>query len=61
MSDNNVLDPSIILHSTSQVATSLQSPYDAIAAAVHAIMLQVGFRFAGLGDDARQGINNTSA
>jgi proteasome inhibitor subunit 1 (PI31) len=59
MSDKNVLDPAIILHTTGQVATILQSPYDAIAAAVHAIMLGVGFRFSGLGDDARQGINNT--
>ncbi|KAI7907006.1 PI31 proteasome regulator N-terminal-domain-containing protein [Cokeromyces recurvatus] len=52
----NILDPSVILHSTSQIATELKDPYDAIAAATHAIMLSVGFRFAGLGDDARQGI-----
>lgn len=55
MSTSNVLDPSVILHSTSQVITELKSPYDALAAASHAIMLGVGFRFAGLGDDARQG------
>jgi proteasome inhibitor subunit 1 (PI31) len=57
MSDNDkyVLDPSVILHSTSQVVTRLNNPHDAIAAAAHAIMLSVGFRFAGLGDDARQG------
>lgn len=57
MSNNekNVLDPSAILHSTSQVATRFNNPHDAIAAAAHAIMLSVGFRFAGLGDDARQG------
>lgn len=55
--ESNVLDPSIILHSTSKAVNKLQSPYDAIAAAVHAIMLAVGFRFAGLGDDARQGNN----
>jgi hypothetical protein len=54
--DTNVLDPSIILHSTSKAVSKLNSPYDAIAAASHAIMLAVGFRFAGLGDDARQGI-----
>ncbi|KAI8075482.1 PI31 proteasome regulator N-terminal-domain-containing protein [Gilbertella persicaria] len=56
MSDNktNALDPSAILHSTSQIASGFKNPYDAIAGAVHAIMLSVGFRFAGLGDDARQ-------
>jgi hypothetical protein len=63
MSDNsknqNVLDPSVILHSTSQGVTTLNNPYDAIAAASHAIMLSVGFRFAGLGDDARQGKTNS--
>jgi proteasome inhibitor subunit 1 (PI31) len=55
MSQSNVLDPSVILHSTSQVANSLKTPHDALAAASHAILLGVGFRFAGLGDDARQG------
>lgn len=55
MSESNVLDPSIILHSTSQIASNLRNTYDALAAASHAIMLGVGFRFAGLGDDARQG------
>ncbi|KAG2198809.1 hypothetical protein INT47_000725 [Mucor saturninus] len=54
MSQSNVLDPSVILHSTSQIASNLQSTHDALAAASHAIMLGVGFRFAGLGDDARQ-------
>lgn len=53
--DSNILDPSSILHATSKAITQLNSPYDAIAAAVHAIMLAVGFRFSGLGDDARQG------
>jgi hypothetical protein len=51
----NPLDPSSILHCISQSATSFQSPYDAMTAAVHAILISVGFRFAGLGDDARQG------
>ena len=54
--DKDVLDPSVILHSASQVATRFNNPYDAIATASHAILLAVGFRFAGLGDDARQGI-----
>ncbi|KAI8375298.1 PI31 proteasome regulator N-terminal-domain-containing protein [Choanephora cucurbitarum] len=57
MPDNtkpNVLDPSAILQSTGQNVASLKNPYDAIAAAAHSIMLSVGFRFAGLGDDARQ-------
>lgn len=53
--DSNVLDPSVILHATSQAASQLSNTYDAVAAACHAIMLSVGFRFAGLGDDARQG------
>ncbi|KAI8096097.1 PI31 proteasome regulator N-terminal-domain-containing protein [Thamnidium elegans] len=52
--DSNVLDPSVILHATSQAASQLNNTYDAVAAACHAIMLSVGFRFAGLGDDARQ-------
>lgn len=51
----NILDPSVIIHATSQNISTLASPYDAIAAACHSIMLSVGFRFAGLGDDARQG------
>ncbi|KAL9543532.1 hypothetical protein PS6_009231 [Mucor atramentarius] len=50
----NILDPSVIIHATSQNISTLASPYDAIAAACHSIMLSVGFRFAGLGDDARQ-------
>ncbi|KAI8877015.1 hypothetical protein K501DRAFT_199160 [Backusella circina FSU 941] len=58
MSDNkknpNPLDPSSILHCINQSVTRFQSPYDAITAAVHAILISVGFRFAGLGDDARQ-------
>lgn len=53
--NKNVLDPSVIIHATSQNISTLASPYDAIAAACHSIMLSVGFRFAGLGDDARQG------
>lgn len=53
--NTNPLDPAAILHSTSQVVSKLNNPYDAIAAASHAAMLSVGFRFAGLGDDARQG------
>ncbi|GAN06194.1 conserved hypothetical protein [Mucor ambiguus] len=52
--NKNVLDPSVIIHATSQHITTLANPYDAIAAACHSIMLSVGFRFAGLGDDARQ-------
>lgn len=51
----NILDPSVIIHSTGQNVTRLDNPYDAIAAACHSIMINVGFRFAGLGDDARQG------
>ncbi|KAG0172140.1 hypothetical protein DFQ30_011120 [Apophysomyces sp. BC1015] len=55
MAETNVLDPSLILHSITQVVPhALQSPYDALSAATHAIMLSVGFKFAGLGDDARQ-------
>ncbi|EIE88334.1 hypothetical protein RO3G_13045 [Rhizopus delemar RA 99-880] len=54
MADKDPLDPSAVLHTTSQVITRLETQYDALAAAVHAIMLSVGFRFAGLGDDARQ-------
>jgi hypothetical protein len=56
MSVSDPLDPSAVLQLTSQVIVRLESPYDALAAAMHAIMLSVGFRFAGLGDDARQGI-----
>ncbi|KAL9547566.1 hypothetical protein MBANPS3_006108 [Mucor bainieri] len=52
--NKNVLDPSVIIHATSQNITALANPYDALAAASHSIMLSVGFRFAGLGDDARQ-------
>lgn len=56
MSENkDILDPSIILHATAQAASELKNPYDALAAACHSIMLSVGFKFAGLGDDARQG------
>lgn len=55
--EKNLLDPSVIIHATSQNIAALASPYDAIAAACHSIMLSVGFRFAGLGDDARQGID----
>ncbi|KAI8979785.1 PI31 proteasome regulator N-terminal-domain-containing protein [Mycotypha africana] len=56
MADNTKrsLDPSAILHQISQNVTALKNPYDAIAVATHAIMLDVGFRFAGIGDDARQ-------
>ncbi|KAF7729868.1 hypothetical protein EC973_003602 [Apophysomyces ossiformis] len=55
MAETNVLDPSLILHSITQIVpNTLQSPYDALAAATHAVMLSVGFRYAGLGDDARQ-------
>jgi hypothetical protein len=50
----NILDPSAVIHSTSQNVSILHNPYDAIAAASHSIMISVGFRFAGLGDDARQ-------
>lgn len=53
--NTNPLDPAAILHSTGQVVSKLNNPYDAIAAASHATMLSVGFRFSGLGDDARQG------
>jgi hypothetical protein len=53
----NILDPSAVIHSTSQNVSILHNPYDAIAAASHSIMISVGFRFAGLGDDARQGKN----
>ncbi|KAI9498870.1 PI31 proteasome regulator N-terminal-domain-containing protein [Zychaea mexicana] len=50
-----VLDPASLLHTVAQITPkTLQSPYDALAAATHAIMLSVGCRFAGLGDDARQ-------
>ncbi|KAI9486556.1 MAG: PI31 proteasome regulator N-terminal-domain-containing protein [Benjaminiella poitrasii] len=52
--EGNILDPSVILHSTSQNVSELRDPYDALAAAAHSILLAVGFRFAGLGDDARQ-------
>ncbi|KAI8098696.1 PI31 proteasome regulator N-terminal-domain-containing protein [Halteromyces radiatus] len=52
---SNVLDPSSILHNILQnLPNSLQSPYDALMAASHSAMLAVGFKFAGLGDDARQ-------
>ncbi|ORZ16267.1 PI31 proteasome regulator N-terminal-domain-containing protein [Absidia repens] len=52
---SNVLDPSSILHKITQnLPNTLQSPYDALMAASHAAMLSVGFKFAGLGDDARQ-------
>ncbi|KAI8986392.1 PI31 proteasome regulator N-terminal-domain-containing protein [Pilobolus umbonatus] len=54
MAQPNVLDPSSVLHKTTKAVDILNSPYDAIAAASHAIMLSVGFRFAGIGDDARQ-------
>ncbi|RCH92331.1 hypothetical protein CU097_013400, partial [Rhizopus azygosporus] len=54
MSASDPLDPSAVLQLTSQIITRLELPYDALAAAMHAIMLSVGFRFAGLGDDARQ-------
>ncbi|KAI8371588.1 PI31 proteasome regulator N-terminal-domain-containing protein [Radiomyces spectabilis] len=55
MASPNVLDPSSVLHTLQQcIPNSLQSGYDALAAASHAVMLSVGFRFAGLGDDARQ-------
>ncbi|KAI8339736.1 PI31 proteasome regulator N-terminal-domain-containing protein [Chlamydoabsidia padenii] len=51
----NVLDPSSILHKITQnLPDSLQSPYDALTAATHSAMLSVGFKYAGLGDDARQ-------
>ncbi|KAI8138179.1 PI31 proteasome regulator N-terminal-domain-containing protein [Fennellomyces sp. T-0311] len=50
------LDPASLLHLIAQITPStLQSPYDALAACSHAIMLSVGCKFAGLGDDARQG------
>ncbi|KAI8647333.1 PI31 proteasome regulator N-terminal-domain-containing protein [Parasitella parasitica] len=52
--EKNVLDPASIIHSTSQNTPTLSTPYDAIAAACHSIMINVGFRFAGLGDDACQ-------
>jgi hypothetical protein len=56
---SNVLDPSSILHKIAQnLPGSLTSPYDALTAATHAAMLSVGFKFAGLGDDARQGKRN---
>ncbi|CAO3587057.1 unnamed protein product [Absidia cylindrospora] len=52
---SNVLDPSSILHKITQnLPNTLQSPYNALMAASHAAMLSVGFKFAGLGDDARQ-------
>lgn len=52
----NLLDPSSILHTITQIVPkNLESSYDALAAATHAIMLSVGFRFQGLGDDARLG------
>ncbi|KAI7851912.1 PI31 proteasome regulator N-terminal-domain-containing protein [Circinella umbellata] len=50
-----VLDPASILHTISQITPKkLESAYDALAATTHAIMLSVGCKFAGLGDDARQ-------
>ncbi|KAJ8657015.1 hypothetical protein O0I10_007349 [Lichtheimia ornata] len=52
---NNSLDPASILHTLAQITPgTLQNPYDALAAATHAIMLSIGCKFAGLGDDARQ-------
>lgn len=55
MSDNS-LDPASILHTLGQITPgTLQTPYDALAATTHAIMLSIGCKFAGLGDDARQG------
>lgn len=52
----NVLDPSAVLHKLSQlIPNKLQSPYDGLMAASHAAMISVGFKYAGLGDDARQG------
>ncbi|CDS12680.1 hypothetical protein LRAMOSA04866 [Lichtheimia ramosa] len=54
MSDNS-LDPASILHTLGQITPgTLQTPYDALAATTHAIMLSIGCKFAGLGDDARQ-------
>ncbi|KAI9300363.1 PI31 proteasome regulator N-terminal-domain-containing protein [Cunninghamella echinulata] len=51
----NVLDPSSILHNISQlIPNTLQSPYDGLMAASHVAMISVGFKYAGLGDDARQ-------
>ncbi|KAI9317162.1 PI31 proteasome regulator N-terminal-domain-containing protein [Dichotomocladium elegans] len=51
----NVLDPASLLHTIAQIAPQgLQNPQDALAAAAHAIMLSIGAKFAGLGDDARQ-------
>ena len=52
-----VLDPASLLHTISQITPKkLESAYDALAATSHAIMLSVGCKFAGLGDDARQGM-----
>ncbi|KAI9265274.1 PI31 proteasome regulator N-terminal-domain-containing protein [Phascolomyces articulosus] len=51
----SVLDPASLLHTIGQIVPkTLESPYDALAATTHAIMLSVGCKFAGLGDDARQ-------
>lgn len=55
MMDKDPLDPSVVLHTASQIVSRLETPHDALSVAMHSIMLSVGFRFAGLGDDARQG------
>ncbi|KAG1474926.1 hypothetical protein G6F56_000038 [Rhizopus delemar] len=54
MMDKDPLDPSVVLHTASQIVSRLETPHDALSVAMHSIMLSVGFRFAGLGDDARQ-------
>jgi hypothetical protein len=63
---SNVLDPSSVLHTLTQILskehadknmpeTLLRSNYDGLAAVSHAIMVTVGFRLVGLGDDDHRG------
>ncbi|KAI9272605.1 PI31 proteasome regulator N-terminal-domain-containing protein [Sporodiniella umbellata] len=54
MTDKDPLDPSLVLHTASKLVSRLESANDALALALHSIVLCVGFRFAGIGDDARQ-------
>lgn len=65
---SNVLDPSSVLHTLAQILpkenadeskpqTLLRSNYDGIAAVSHAIMVSVGFRLVGIGEDDHKGEN----
>ncbi|KAI8062503.1 PI31 proteasome regulator N-terminal-domain-containing protein [Gongronella butleri] len=52
---HNVLDPSsVVERMIKALPNTVQSPYDALMLMAHAAMLSVGFKYAGLGDDARQ-------